>query len=180
MASIGSAGLGARVALVERADLGGDCLVHGCVPSKAILHPAHAVGALRRASELGIDVELRGVDFAFDCIGHTVTMEQIQHAVHAGEFGQSQGGTAVLVGVPQKNVELDTRNMFIGERSFISSLGGSCEPAVDFPRFLEWHAGGDLDLDSLVTQRYGIDDIGRAVEDLENGRIAGRSILVFD
>ena len=109
-----------------------------------------------------------------------MTMEQIQHAVHAGEFGQSKGGTAVLVGVPQKNVELDTRNMFIGERSFISSLGGSCEPSVDFPRFLQWHADGDLDLDSLVTQRYSIDEIGQAVSDLENGLIAGRSIMVFD
>lgn len=123
---------------------------------------------------------LRGVDFAFDCIGHQVTMEQIQQAVHAGEFGQSKGGTAVLVGVPQRNVELDTLNMFIGERAFISSLGGSCVPSVDFPRFLQWHADGDIDLDSLVTQRYAIDDISQAVDDLENGRIAGRSILVFD
>ncbi len=123
---------------------------------------------------------LRGVDFAFDCIGHQITMEQIHQATHAGEFGQSTGGTAVLVGVPQQNVELDTRHMFIGERAFISSLGGSCEPGVDFPRFLQWHADGDLDLDSLVTQRYAIDDIAQAVEDLENGRIAGRSILTFD
>ncbi len=59
------------------------------------------------------------------------------------------------------------------------SLGGSCMPGEDLPRFLQWHADGDLDLDAMVTQRYAIDDIGQAVEDLENGRIAGRSILVF-
>ncbi len=123
---------------------------------------------------------LRGVDFAFDCIGHRSTMAQIHEATRAGEFGQSRGGTAVLVGVPQRNLELDTLHLFIGERAFISSLGGSCEPAVDFPRFLEWHADGSLDLNSLVTQSYAIDDIGQAVDDLENGRIAGRSILVFD
>jgi len=123
---------------------------------------------------------LRGVDFAFDCIGHQSTMEQIHQATRSGEFGQSRGGTAVLVGVPQRNFELDTVHLFIGERAFISSLGGSCEPAVDFPRFLQWHSDGDLDLDALVTQHYAIDDIGQAVNDLENGRIAGRSILVFD
>ncbi|MDG2114349.1 MAG: zinc-binding dehydrogenase [Actinomycetota bacterium] len=123
---------------------------------------------------------LRGVDFAFDCIGHQITMEQIHLATHSGEFGQSKGGTAVLVGVPQQNLELDTRHMFIGERAFISSLGGSCEPGVDFPRFLQWHADGDLDLDSLVTHRYSIDEIGQAVTDLENGRVAGRSIMVFE
>ena len=36
----GAAGLGARVALVERALLGGDCLNTGCVPSKAFIHEA--------------------------------------------------------------------------------------------------------------------------------------------
>lgn len=123
---------------------------------------------------------LRGVDFAFDCIGHQITMSQIHQATRAGEFGQSRGGTAVLVGVPQRSLELDTMHLFIGERAYISSLGGSCEPAVDFPRFLQWHADGDLDLNALVTQRYAIDDIGQAVDDLEQRRIAGRSILVFD
>lgn len=36
----GAAALGARVALVERAALGGDCLWHGCVPSKALIAAA--------------------------------------------------------------------------------------------------------------------------------------------
>ncbi|QXE89549.1 mercuric reductase [Geomonas subterranea] len=39
----GAAGLGARVALIERAFLGGDCLNVGCVPSKALLRAARAV-----------------------------------------------------------------------------------------------------------------------------------------
>ena len=121
-----------------------------------------------------------GVDYAFDCIGHASTMKQISEVVRSGEFGQSKGGTAVLVGVPQTPIELDSRHMFIGERSYICSLGGSCEPGEDLPRFIEWHRDGILDLDALVTQRYSIDDIGVAVDDLENGRVAGRSILVFD
>ena len=123
---------------------------------------------------------LRGVDFAFDCIGAPVTMGQIAKCIRSGEFGQSRGGVAVLVGVPQTSLELDSRFLFIGERSYRASLGGSCVPAEDLPRFLDWYASGDLDLDALVTRRYGIDDIGEAVVDLEHGRIAGRSILVFD
>lgn len=120
-----------------------------------------------------------GVDFAFDCIGVPVTMRQISEAVRAGEFGRTRGGVAVLVGVPMTPLELDSRFMLLGERTYRASLGGSCSPGEDLPRFLEWHASGDLDLDALVTQRYGIDDINQAVHDLETGRIAGRSILVF-
>lgn len=56
VAAFGAAGLGARVALVERDALGGDCLLHGCVPSKALLAVAHAAARVRAASALGISV----------------------------------------------------------------------------------------------------------------------------
>jgi pyruvate/2-oxoglutarate dehydrogenase complex dihydrolipoamide dehydrogenase (E3) component len=61
----GAAGLGARVALVERHLMGGDCLNVGCVPSKSLLRSAHLAGELREAKQFG--VELPGavrVDFA--------------------------------------------------------------------------------------------------------------------
>ena len=50
----GAAGVGAKVALIERDQLGGDCLNVGCVPSKALLRSAHAVAEIRRAAELGV------------------------------------------------------------------------------------------------------------------------------
>src|SRR5438105_13528228 len=54
VSAVGAAGLGARVALLERDRLGGDCLHTGCVPSKAILRTARAVGEIRRAVDLGL------------------------------------------------------------------------------------------------------------------------------
>lgn len=59
----GAAGLGARVALVERRALGGDCLNVGCVPSKALLRAAAAAAGLRSASRLGVHAEGVRVDF---------------------------------------------------------------------------------------------------------------------
>lgn len=56
VAAFGAAGLGARVAIVERGLLGGDCLNVGCVPSKALLASAHAVHAVRSAGRLGVRV----------------------------------------------------------------------------------------------------------------------------
>ncbi len=47
VSAAGAAGLGAKVALVERHLMGGDCLNFGCVPSKALLSAAHAAHAAR-------------------------------------------------------------------------------------------------------------------------------------
>ena len=52
----GAAGLGARVALIERSFMGGDCLNVGCVPSKAVLRSARAMGDVRGAGRMGIRV----------------------------------------------------------------------------------------------------------------------------
>jgi len=52
----GAAGLGARVALIERDLLGGDCLNVGCVPSKALLRSARAAADVRDAERFGVRV----------------------------------------------------------------------------------------------------------------------------
>jgi pyruvate/2-oxoglutarate dehydrogenase complex dihydrolipoamide dehydrogenase (E3) component len=52
----GAAGLGARVALIEKHRLGGDCLNYGCVPSKALLRCARAAAETGRAEEFGVRV----------------------------------------------------------------------------------------------------------------------------
>ncbi len=54
IAAAGAAGLGARVALVERHLMGGDCLNYGCVPSKALLRCATAWAEVRDASRYGV------------------------------------------------------------------------------------------------------------------------------
>jgi pyruvate/2-oxoglutarate dehydrogenase complex dihydrolipoamide dehydrogenase (E3) component len=50
----GAAGLGAKVALVERHMLGGDCLNVGCVPSKGIIRASRAAYEVRTAEEFGV------------------------------------------------------------------------------------------------------------------------------
>jgi pyruvate/2-oxoglutarate dehydrogenase complex dihydrolipoamide dehydrogenase (E3) component len=49
----GAAQLGARVALVEKKALGGDCLYTGCVPSKTLIRSARFAADLRRANDFG-------------------------------------------------------------------------------------------------------------------------------
>ncbi|HEY7983261.1 MAG TPA: FAD-dependent oxidoreductase [Ktedonobacterales bacterium] len=54
--------LGARVALVDRETLGGECLYTGCVPSKALLHVARVAWQARTADRLGLATTLAPVD----------------------------------------------------------------------------------------------------------------------
>ncbi len=52
----GAAGMGAKVALIERNLFGGDCLNYGCVPSKSIIRSARAVAEITQATELGLHI----------------------------------------------------------------------------------------------------------------------------
>jgi len=65
VAAAGAAALGARVALVERHLMGGDCLNFGCVPSKGIISAARIAAAVRDAGRFGVHVpEGWSADFA--------------------------------------------------------------------------------------------------------------------
>ena len=63
----GAAGLGAKVALIERELMGGDCLNVGCVPSKALISAARAAAAVRDAGDFGVEVP-DGVRVRFDAV----------------------------------------------------------------------------------------------------------------
>lgn len=61
----GAAGLGAKVALIERNLMGGDCLNVGCVPSKGVISAARVAATVRRAGEFGIEIPHNvHIDFA--------------------------------------------------------------------------------------------------------------------
>ncbi|GEK72459.1 MULTISPECIES: FAD-dependent oxidoreductase [Halomonas] len=64
VASYIAAAVKARVALVERDRLGGDCLNTGCVPSKALIRAARAAEEVRRAPRYGVEAGKPRVDFA--------------------------------------------------------------------------------------------------------------------
>jgi len=67
-----AAGLGAKVALVERHLMGGDCLNVGCVPSKSVIRAARRVEEARLAHELGVPA------FARDAVDFGAAMERMR------------------------------------------------------------------------------------------------------
>ena len=56
VAARGAAALGAKVALIERNLLGGDCLNYGCIPSKALIRSARLYADMRNAANFGVAV----------------------------------------------------------------------------------------------------------------------------
>ncbi|MDP1930619.1 MAG: FAD-dependent oxidoreductase [Gammaproteobacteria bacterium] len=78
VSSIIAAGAKAKVVLIEKHRMGGDCLNTGCVPSKALIRSARVADYLKRASEFGIDNATGTVNFA-------KVMERVQRVVTAIE-----------------------------------------------------------------------------------------------
>ena len=62
-AAIRAAGLGLKVALVERDKVGGTCLHRGCIPTKALLHSAEVFDTIGDAGSFGVSAENRTYDW---------------------------------------------------------------------------------------------------------------------
>ena len=62
VAAIRASQLGKKVAIVEKEHMGGVCLNKGCIPTKAVLKSAHSVHELDDFKDLGINIDLKGLD----------------------------------------------------------------------------------------------------------------------
>ena len=121
-----------------------------------------------------------GADYAFDAIGVKQTMEQILPSVRKGGSGADNiGGKAVLIGIPSQNsISVNPENFMYFHKQYIGSLGATY-PERDFEMYLRWHKEGKFDLNELVTDRYTLEDIAIACDDLQSGKITGRGIVEF-
>lgn len=69
-----AAAINAKVTLIEKHKMGGDCLNTGCVPSKALIKSAKVASLIKRADEFGINVPESNIDF-------TAVMERVQSTI---------------------------------------------------------------------------------------------------
>ncbi|BDA51144.1 Mercuric reductase [Coccomyxa sp. Obi] len=133
----GSAGVGAKVALIEEWMLGGDCLNVGCVPSKAIIRSAHAVHEVREAASLGvlgINREDIKVDFGAVMERMRKLRAEISHNDAANRFAKDLGvdvyqGRATFTGhntveVNGKTLEFSAAVIATGATSTVPPIKG--------------------------------------------------------
>jgi pyruvate/2-oxoglutarate dehydrogenase complex dihydrolipoamide dehydrogenase (E3) component len=109
----GAAGLGARVALIEKQRMGGECLWTGCVPSKALLACARSAADARAAGRYGIHTGDVTVDFRA-VIGH---VNQARLAIAPNDSPERFKGLGVDVihgearFVAERTVRIGTRSI---------------------------------------------------------------------
>ncbi len=136
VAAIRAAQVGLKTAIVEKdKDLGGTCLLRGCIPTKELLHAAHVYDLIRGSDEFGVSVE--GVKFHFDNVmkrknkvvsglskGVSFLMNKYKIAVFKGTGKFEGGGRLTVTDSSGKVEEVKTKNVIIATGSAPRLLPG--------------------------------------------------------
>ncbi len=129
--AVGAAGLGARVALVEKRLLGGDCLNFGCVPSKGLIRAARAWHATRSAVPFGMNATSATGDFATAM----ARMRKLRATIapHDGAERLSKLGIDVFFGqarfIAQNRVEVGSTTLRF-RRAVVATGGRPAVPSI--------------------------------------------------
>jgi S-(hydroxymethyl)glutathione dehydrogenase/alcohol dehydrogenase len=180
VAVLGCGGVGLNI--VQGARIAGATEIIAVDTSEAKLETARAFGAtdaVRADLSDATDAVVarspggRGVDYAFEAVGRSTTIEQTIAMVR-------RGGTAVIVGAGSfDDLATQTALSFTyAARKVIGSCYGSANVDRDFPRLLEFHRRGLLDIESLISERIGLGDIDDAFARMRAG-IGSRSVVLF-
>lgn len=129
----GAAGLGAKVALIERHLMGGDCLNVGCVPSKGLIRASRALFDAKSGAEFGL---LSGDSIGFDFGTAMERMRrlraEISHHDSARRF-RDELGVDVFIGqgkfVESDCLEVDGKRLFF-ERAALCSGARAAAPPI--------------------------------------------------
>lgn len=132
VAAAGAAGLGAKVALVERHLLGGDCLNYGCVPSKALIRCSRAAADLREAGRFGVKTPA-GVEVDFAAVMERMRRLRAGISRHDAAGRLRDLGVDVFLGAARfggrDTVEVDGQVLRFA-RALIATGGRPVHPAV--------------------------------------------------
>ncbi len=133
VAAAGGASFGAKVVLLERDKLGGECLNYGCVPSKALIRSAKVASLMRRAGEFGMKPVLTEVDFPAVMTRMRAVIEKAGEADSPKKFRKL--GVEVLLGGEARFEgprEISANGRRLRARSVILATGSYAKaPPVD-------------------------------------------------
>jgi pyruvate/2-oxoglutarate dehydrogenase complex dihydrolipoamide dehydrogenase (E3) component len=128
----GAAGLGARVALIERHLMGGDCLNAGCVPSKGVIRASRALCDARSSSEFGVaDGACLGFDFGTAMARMRRLRADISRHDSAKRF-RDELGVDVFIGEGRfagpDRIEVDGRTLYFRKAAVCTGARAAAPP----------------------------------------------------
>mgnify|MGYP001166189736 CR=1 FL=1 len=115
-----------------------------------------------------------GVDMSFDSFGSAQTANSAVKALR-------KAGTAVLIGLGPvgETAPIDMVDFIRNQKSLVSSYYGAASPHETFGKLVDFYLKGQLEVESLVTRTYSLDQINEGFAALERGE-DGRGIILFD
>jgi pyruvate/2-oxoglutarate dehydrogenase complex dihydrolipoamide dehydrogenase (E3) component len=119
----GTAGLGGRVALIERNLMGGDCLNFGCVPSKALISSARLIQRIRESEKWGLDQQ--EPQFVFEKIFERMRARRAKIAPHDSRERFESLGVDVFHGEARfvSPQEVEVNGQKLRARNFVIATG---------------------------------------------------------
>ena len=114
-----------------------------------------------------------GPDIVLDSVGAAATIGQALDGVRPG-------GTAVIMGLHgvRQPAPINPATLIYQNKRLLGSFFGSAKPRVDLPMLLELYRAGRLPIDRLISAQYTLDELPRALADLEQGTLARGVILL--
>jgi S-(hydroxymethyl)glutathione dehydrogenase/alcohol dehydrogenase len=173
--------LGEKVAVLGVGGVGLNVLQAARIHGASLLIAIDRGGLKRElALSMGADLYYAGlegmkeqVDVIVDTTGNVSLIDQAFAKL-------SPNGRIFLVGQPEPGESLEITNalkFFNGQGiSLRATQGGSGNPSVDIPRYLQLFTYNKLSIDKLITHRFSLDNINEAFEVLKSGN-AGRIII---
>jgi pyruvate/2-oxoglutarate dehydrogenase complex dihydrolipoamide dehydrogenase (E3) component len=156
VAAAGAAGLGAKVALVEKHLLGGDCLNFGCVPSKCLLASAHALADARRAGALGVRTE---AEVDFPAVMERMRRLRSRIAEHDSASRFRDLGVDVFLGagrfVDSRTIEVDGTKLHFA-RALIATGARAVHPETEGLEDAGYHTNETVFSMTTLPRRLGV------------------------
>ena len=116
----------------------------------------------------------RGLEYVFTAVGNPRAIEQ-------GLALLAPAGTLTIVGMPPTGdlVSFDATDLANADQRILGSKMGSTRLRVDIPRLVALYQNGRLKLDQLISNRYPLEDINQAIDDVRRERVL-RNVIVFE
>ena len=124
VAATGTAGLGAKTALIDKKQLGGDCTLFGCIPSKALLKTAQVYKLIKRSGDFGLSCSKEFSCDPANALEHVRDIVKKVASHHPPEVFEKRG-IKVIFGQPRfiNNRTIELNGAAISAKRFIICTG---------------------------------------------------------